>query len=90
MDPKSTSAIVVFPLERNIAKVRHVACLANMRAGTAQDTYWAQVCREQRRRMLRVGTDESEIDRQLRKFRDAVADEIRRISKFPADRGSGT
>lgn len=81
-DAPKGAAVVPFPLDRDVGRVRHVAKLyLSKTSEKAQRAYWGRsVCDRLRETMRKIGIPDDEIARQIEAFRLAVSYEMTRIA----------
>jgi len=72
--------VLLFPLTNRTGKVRLTAAKLAGKHGEDAKIYWKQVTAANRKHLERVGLSETEIERQLGAFFDAVQRELTRIA----------
>lgn len=83
------SKVLVFPLQRRVGRVRHVASKLLDKQGELANTYWRQIVTSLTSQMERAGISEAEIDRELKSFFDAVQSEMARLTYRGQQPGGG-
>jgi len=69
-------AVVPFPMNRRVGKIRRTAEILARKNGADADAYWRQVISAAERHFERIGLPKAEADTQLRAFADAVQAEL--------------
>lgn len=72
--------VLLFPLDKRVGKVRHVAQKLSGKQGDDAALYWKQVIAANRKHLERVGAIDAEIEAELRNLFDAVQSELNRMS----------
>jgi hypothetical protein len=70
--------VLVFPLDKRIGKVRHIAESLSRKEGFLAEVYWKQVVTASRRHLLRVGLSEEQANDEIAALFDAVQAEMTR------------
>jgi len=72
--------VLLFPVTKRVAKIRHTAQLLAGKHGDDADLYWKQVVASMRRSLDRIGLQQDLVQNELRSFHDAVQAEVARQS----------
>lgn len=71
-------SVLVFPAEKQVGRIRHVASVLLMKRDKAAKTYWRKTVRSMGFHMQRANIPDEVIDAELRSFFDAVEVEMSR------------
>jgi hypothetical protein len=70
--------VLVFPMDRRVGKVRHVAQTLSGKTGDDAQIYWKQVVTASRRQLSRVGLSDEGVDAEINALFRAVQSEMTR------------
>jgi hypothetical protein len=77
-----SAEVIIFPLNRRIGKVPHVALLYSRRSGKDADSYWRTTWNRLFQQLRKLGLPHDQAMREMEAFTEAVRAELTRITFF--------
>ena len=78
----ASAEVIIFPLNRQIGKVRHVALLYSRRRGKDADSYWRTTWNRMFKQLRALRLPHDQALAELEAFTEAVRAELTRITYF--------